>query len=85
MTAPHITNVRPSMRGAPGLGVWFEGVADLRAEHRPGDPDGWCALLDTIRCGCRHDDSQAATRCARKAAQTRLARGATRTVLTTRP
>jgi hypothetical protein len=72
-TGLHVGHVRAAMRGAPGEGVWYEGVADLRAEHRAGDPDGWCALLDTIRCGCRHDDSQAATRCVKKAAQARLA------------
>jgi hypothetical protein len=73
VTAVRITNVRAGMRGSPGHGVWYEGVADLReAEPRPGDPDNWLALVETVRCSHRHADSQTATKCAKKTAQARL-------------
>ena len=72
MNALHVTNIRAAMRGSPGQGVWYEGTADLRAPHRPEDPDSWIAHLGTFWCGHRHADSEAAKECAKKTAQARL-------------
>ena len=56
--------IRWRMRGSPGQGTWYEGVAMTRTE------EGWYGGV-TVYCGCRHPDGAAAKRCAARAVQAR--------------
>jgi len=65
-----VANVRWCMRGAPGQGIWYEGMASL---CEPTSIPNYHHPVDTVNCGCRHIDPVTAKACVKNAAKAALA------------